>query len=127
MEKKKTRTKRIPAGLYLIVAAVVASLVAVAFLTSGWKQEIAMYLTVANYTGFNVDTDALYFGAVGPAATSRRNVSITNIYGEPLRVTVDVAGELRPWTSGHGVNSPQCQLHGSQKARCGWNRQTERR
>ncbi|MFH1456050.1 MAG: hypothetical protein ABIF40_03815 [archaeon] len=79
----------------LILVILIASLVF--FLTLDTpNHEIGMYLTVANYTGFNVDNDALYFGAITPAGIGTRMVNITNS-NQISYVNLKAKGKLKHW------------------------------
>ncbi len=60
-------------------------------------QEIDMQLTVGNYTGFNVNTSALFFGTVVPGGTSKRSINIHNPLETPLKVMLSIEGELSQW------------------------------
>ena len=61
-------------------------------------EEIYMYITVGNYTGFNVNTSALFFGTVVKSGSSERYVVVTNEYNESLKVKINIKGELKDWT-----------------------------
>lgn len=103
MEKEKGRGERksstATTTVIVVVLLIVIVLVIFNSLSADWKQEIDMYLTVANYTGFNVDPEALFFGAVPRGGTSRRTVTVENIYGTDLEVLVVAKGELAEWAS----------------------------
>jgi len=42
-------------------------------------KELDMFLTVSNYTGFNVDTDAIYFGTIPPGGSGKRIIVLHNL------------------------------------------------
>lgn len=58
--------------------------------------EYDMYLTVENISGFNTDTDAVYFGAIQPTGGGTKLIDFTN---GPSRVYVSIvlSGELAGW------------------------------
>jgi hypothetical protein len=60
---------------------------------------IGMHLTVGNYTGFDVNTSALFFGTVAGGGISERYVDIGNEFSQPLNVQVFFTGDLAPWAS----------------------------
>ena len=58
---------------------------------------VGMHLKVADYMGFNVDTDAMYFGTVGPGSVAERDLEVNNELSVPREVVVQLSGELAPW------------------------------
>jgi uncharacterized membrane protein len=60
-------------------------------------KEMGMHLKVANYTGFNLDTDALYFGAIAPGGSGERDLIISNEHTSDRSVKVYLLGELSAW------------------------------
>ena len=94
MEKKKKII------LFLvIIASVVISILVYPYFSPLHIEEIDMYITVGNYTGFNVNTSALFFGTVAKSGSSERYVVVTNEYSEELKVKINIKGELEDWTS----------------------------
>ena len=94
MEKKKKII------LFLvIIASVVISILVYPYFSPLHIEEIYMYITVGNYTGFNVNTSALFFGTVAKSGSSERYVVVTNEYSEELKVKINIKGELEDWTS----------------------------
>lgn len=69
------------------------------FLSSFFSYErIPVQLTVSDDVGFNVGTDALYFGSAPPGSSVDRVIHIKN---DPFffgRVNIKVFGEVSPWT-----------------------------
>lgn len=51
------------------------------FISNGVMQtkELDMFLTVSNYTGFNVDTDAIYFGTIPNGGSGKRIILLHNL------------------------------------------------
>jgi len=58
--------------------------------------EYDMFLTVGNYTGFNVNNSALYFGTIKPGGTSTRKIELKN-NNQFVKVSMFVNGELAEW------------------------------
>jgi len=71
-----------------------AAIAALALLAPTSSQVLDMYLTVANYTGFNVNTSALFFGTIPPGSQSTRELSITNSGNTTTRVELQPSSEL---------------------------------
>jgi len=61
--------------------------------------ELEMHLQVNNYTGFNIDTDKIYFGTIPPNGSGKRNISIENSENFPLKALILTGGELAHWVS----------------------------
>ncbi len=62
-------------------------------------EQIPIQLTVSDDVGFNVGTDALYFGSVPPGSSAHRVIHVRNdrfLFG---RVNIKVFGEVAAWTS----------------------------
>ncbi len=59
-------------------------------------KKIGMFVKVDDYTGFNTNTDALYFGTVMPNGQSVRIINITNLGNDSL-VSIKIQGELKKW------------------------------
>ena len=55
-----------------------------------------MYLTVGDYVGFNVDTDAIYFGVINKSGSGSRIIDIKNT-DVPYMVNIESYGELAKW------------------------------
>lgn len=91
MEKKKITNIVIVIVILLFVGVLV-------FRPTGWVREIDMYITVDEYAGFNVGTEALFFGTVPAGGTSKRTLTIDNIWDTDLEVQLSTEGELAGWT-----------------------------
>lgn len=59
-----------------------------------WQYD--MFLNVDNYTGFNVETSAIFFGTVKPGAMSMRNIQFEN-NNVTLKVVIFTEGDLAKW------------------------------
>ena len=59
-------------------------------------KKIDMHLTVGSYTGFNVDSDAVYFGTIMPYGIVTRTINITNLDKMSL-VNMKVYGDMKGW------------------------------
>lgn len=94
MKKKK---------IIIIAIFILLIIIAAAYLYTSKKKllevkEIDMYLTVANYTGFNIDTEAIFFGTVIKGGTARRIITINNYHIES-NVFIVIEGDLKKWVS----------------------------
>ena len=78
----------------LVLLAAGIALTAASWLIPTSTQEFDMYLTVGNYTGFNVDTSAIFFGTVSPGGRGTRTVIITNYANATTRIELQTNGEL---------------------------------
>ena len=96
MATKKKRSKLLIFWLNIIIS--VASLGGFILIENNWKQEVNMYITVANYTQYNASADALYFGTVPPGGVSMRMLFVNNLYKQPINVTVAALGDFSGWT-----------------------------
>jgi len=85
-------------ALSLFVAAVVFNF------TSSWivpsdSDVFDMYLTIGDHVGFNIDTEALFFGTMGPGGSGMRYISIVNKGDSQMRVEFQASGELGRFVS----------------------------
>lgn len=94
MEKKKKIILFI-----VILASIIISVLIYPYISPLHVKEIDMYITVGNYTGFNVNTSALFFGTVVKSGSSERYFIVTNEYNKELKVKINIKGELEDWTS----------------------------
>ena len=99
MAKRKGRKKSRMQSYVLILAIAllafgIALNMAATWLIPASTQQFDMYLTVGNYTGFNVDTSAIFFGTVSPGGRGTRNVIITNNANATTRIELQTNGEL---------------------------------
>lgn len=84
--------------LFIVVLLVIGIVsLAYTFLFASEIEEFDMYLTVGDYVGLNVDTDALYFGTIFPDGSGYRTLTLGNDGFFSKRVKIDVTGELRDW------------------------------
>lgn len=61
-------------------------------------EEFDMYLTIGDYAGFNVATDAIYFGTIPPGEGGSRKILFENdnfYFSE--KVKISASGELAEW------------------------------
>ena len=100
MGKKKIRREKAVKLLFLVVVffSLLTYTIYNAFKPAEVKT-IEMYLTVGNYTGFDVNASALIFGTVMPSSSAQRTVNITNIDENMHKVYIKPTGELAKWTS----------------------------
>jgi len=61
--------------------------------------ELDSYLTIGTNLGFNVDTDALYFGTVPPGLSASRSVYINESNCGKVKVIIKVEGEFKDWVT----------------------------
>ena len=61
--------------------------------------ELDSYLVIGDSLGFNVDTDAIYFGTTIPGSSVSREVYLNNTLCEKAKVVIDVEGDLKNWIS----------------------------
>ncbi|MBU0929731.1 MAG: hypothetical protein KJ623_01525 [Nanoarchaeota archaeon] len=59
-------------------------------------KKLDIYLTVGNYTGFNVDTDAIYFGTIMPSGIGTKIINIANLNQTSI-INIKVYGGLKGW------------------------------
>ena len=93
-EKKKDLLKIVL--LVSVILAVITSTIAV-FLTFFYVKDIKtlnMDLKVGPAIGFNLDTDAIHFGTVGPGRSSEREVIINHAYNFPMNVVITTTGNI---------------------------------
>lgn len=67
------------------------------YLTVVDVKEFGMYLTVESYAGFNVGTEAIFFGTIPPGGGGSRNITLRNGYNIPLRIDIQAFGDLSRW------------------------------
>jgi hypothetical protein len=60
-------------------------------------REIKMQLTIGDHIGFNVDTDALYFGTIPPGGIGNREIHIKNENYTQVKVNIKIFGPARKW------------------------------
>ena len=96
MAAKKKKSKLLIFWINIIIS--ISSLVGFILMENNWKQEVNMYITVANYTQYNISADALYFGTVPPGGVSMRTLFVDNLYKQPINVTVVALGDFSGWT-----------------------------
>lgn len=94
--KKKSFSAREAAVISAAAVIIAVSITSMVFFSSNpvEMKEVRMHLKVANYTGFNLDTDALYFGAIAPGGTGERALAISNQYDTERKVRILLSGEL---------------------------------
>ena len=87
--------------LVLLVFIVLLSVIAVLFYIylPVETKIVKMQVFVSNYTGFNVDTDALYFGTVPGKGTAERSFSIDNTLDIDLFVHLSTEGNISSFVS----------------------------
>ena len=96
---KAYRIGKRESAAFAVTALVAILLTASAFIMAHQPEvvEVRMQLNVADYTGFNLDTDALYFGAISPGGSGTRDLNMVNDRSGPRKVSVFLEGELAGW------------------------------
>jgi len=95
---EKIKTKRAILTLLLIAAiSSISTYFIYTYLESYEIKTIDMHLTVGNYTGFDVTTNALVFGTVMPSSYAKRKINITNINERIHKIYIKPTGELAEW------------------------------
>jgi hypothetical protein len=86
-----------------LLAAIVVILAIIYLLTlrdAGWEtQQMAMYLTVGEHVGFNINTSALYFGTVPPGGNSMRELTLSSHEIDYTKIVhLSFIGGLAAWS-----------------------------
>jgi len=83
--------------LIIILLIIVLSSVFIIYNTVSYDtKKLDMHLMVGNYTGFNVDTDAIYFGTIMPFGIGTRIINVANSNQTSI-VDIKAYGELKGW------------------------------
>ncbi len=90
-------TREAAAMAALVLVAAFGTSVIFALSNPAEVREVRMHVKVANYTGFNLDTDALYFGAIAPTGSGSRDIVLVNEEPRDKLVRVVMYGSLAPW------------------------------
>ena len=102
MEKKeKTRRKRLAILILPPLLITVIFLLFIIYTLVNPPQTVYydIYLTVGNYTGFNVATDALYFGTVPEGGSASRFIEIKNEGDRKLESSLIFEGNVTAFLS----------------------------
>jgi len=92
--KRKTMTKKTAATL-LLLTAILGVVWTMGMLSLNYRtKEFDMHLEVSDMVGFNVDTDALYFGAGPPGSVHLRDIRVWNDEDVTEIVKIKTEGEL---------------------------------
>jgi hypothetical protein len=97
MKRRNTKSSKKMNRIMIIAIVLLAAgivLNATAFMIPTSANEFDMYLTIDNYTGITVDTEAIFFGTVTPGGQNTRNVIITNNANATTRIELQTNGEL---------------------------------
>ncbi len=85
---------------FIAVAVSVLILAALFFLSSFLKyDEVPVQLSVSDVVGFNVGTDALYFGSVPPGSSAHRVIHVKNDRFAFGRANIKAFGDAARWLS----------------------------
>lgn len=60
---------------------------------------IPMDVKIDKIVGINLDADALHFGRLMKGGCGTRGITLKHEYSYPLKVMINVIGELESWTS----------------------------
>ena len=58
--------------------------------------KLDMYFEIADKIGFNLDSDAIYFGKTYPGGRSQRIITLENNEDFPVKVSIKTEGTIRP-------------------------------
>jgi hypothetical protein len=85
--------------LTLVVILCMAAILIYVIIVPASVEELDMQIEVANYFGIKTDNDAVYFGAVTPGSTGKRDITIVHDLILPKRVVLAPQGELAEWVT----------------------------
>lgn len=99
MERKKKSEKR---KRLLILTIVTITLIFSGYLLFNYStivdiKELKMYITVGEIVGFNVGTEAVFFGTIQRGGSGNRDLIVTNNYTFPVKIDIRAYGELAKW------------------------------
>ena len=60
-------------------------------------REVSMFVKVSDYVGFNVNTSALYFGAISPGGSGFRFLELNSF--DKRKVFIVPSGKIKKWVS----------------------------
>ncbi len=93
--------KKINISILLLIIAVTILVNLITFYESRkiyQTEDLDMFISVSNYTGFNADTGAIFFGTVPPAGKATRMIRIAT--GEkPSKVVIQTEGDMARWVT----------------------------
>ena len=81
----------------IVLASIFATILIYPYFYPADVKEIDIYLKVSNYTGFNVNTSAVFFGTIIPSGMASRDIIVTNEDAEAHKVNIKIQGELNNW------------------------------
>ena len=104
--KRKTATRNLHRIKLIAIIVLVAGIMlnATVVMTPTSVKEFDMYLTVGNYTGFNIDTSALFFGTISPGGWGTRSMTVENSGNETTRVEFHPSGNISVTFSENNFN-----------------------
>jgi hypothetical protein len=98
-KKEIKKEKAIIILIFVILISIAITCLTYNYLKPSEIQTIDMYLTVGNYTGFDVNISALTFGTIAPTGSAKRTINITSIADKKQKVCIKAQGELKQWTT----------------------------
>ena len=63
------------------------------------SKTFGMFLTVGDKLGFNIDSNAVYFGKTTPDSMAKRDMLVSNNFDEKVLVTIEKSGALAEWVT----------------------------
>lgn len=63
------------------------------------QKSFGMFLTVGDRVGFNIDSNAVYFGKTLPGSMAKRDLIVSNDFEERVLVIVETTGDFSKWVS----------------------------
>ena len=83
--------------LAVVLINVIATILIYPYFYPADIKELDIYLKVSNYTGFNVDTSAVFFGAVARDGKASRDIIVANEDAKSHSVNIKIEGILKDW------------------------------
>jgi hypothetical protein len=93
------RKMAIALSLGIAIIAAIATIAACFWFYDVQVTKYDMHLTVASNLGFNVGTEAVWFGKVPPGASADRTITLNNKNGEARLASLYFFGDLAKWVS----------------------------
>ncbi len=94
MKKTRGRSRDIVLAVMIVILLVLISLL-INHLLILEKKEIYTSVIVSNYTGFDLNSTALTFGAVQPGQPASRAMHIQNNFNERAKIILNVEGDIK--------------------------------
>jgi len=86
--------------ILFVILTVITSILTLLVLKSNYvvgTRTIHTDVMIEKFIAFNLDSDALHFGAVRPGGSAQRGINITNDYDQELKIQIIVKGQMSNW------------------------------